>query len=216
MIKNPNYIFGISTRCENEEQSNLPITCVKSIREFYPDADIFIVDSDSPVNYHIEPLLELGCIISNKKNHNYEAGMIWETYLKFNRDVYIFMQDSMILKGNIDEYFTKDVTVIGEIYAGSYGNGEPVQNWIVENIEKTEYDLIDNYNMVQYNSMIIQKNVMDKLKTKKLDTALPTNKYGSCGMERLFGIALTHEGYHISESIQLRQNLIHKSWINRQ
>jgi hypothetical protein len=211
-----NIIFSISTRCENESHTSLALNCVKSIKKYYPDSEIVVVDSNSPDKSHIDKLKEYDCIISDLKNVNYEAGAIWDTYNKFNKKTYVFLQDSMVLLGNIDEFLVKDYVVLGNIYSNWFGCDDRTIKWIKENVSKTKYQTApENFNMVQYNSMIISRDILDKFKSKNLDKILPIDKVGSSGMERIFGIALTLEGHPISKETQLPQNLINKTWIRR-
>lgn len=211
------FIFSICTRCENDSQTKLPIDCVKHIKFFYPHADIAVVDSDSPVQSHISKLKEMGCFISDIKNNNYEAGAIWDTYSKYDRDAYVFLQDSMLLLGTIDKYLYNDITVIGDMsHNWSYCNEHHI-NWARENITKSNYTFMEEgFRLVQYNSMIISKKLMSKFKSKNLDKVLPNSKIGSCSMERIFGIALTLEGYEINEKIHLPKYLIQKLSVQRQ
>ena len=214
---NKTFIFSITTRCEEDIHTQLPINCVKSIREFYPDSEIVIVDSNSPNRNHIPILIEMGCIISDFNNINYEAGSIWDTFNKFNRDIYIFLQDSMVLLGNIDEFINKELTVIGGIIPNWEGCNMTHVDWVRNNIVKSDYSFLENgFNILQYNSMIVSREILDKFKSKNLDKILPINKTGSCGMERIFGIALLLDGHTINENIKLPENLIQKTWINRQ
>ena len=69
--------------------------------------------------------------------------------------------------------------------------------------------------MLQFNSMICKKTVLDKLKSKKLDLILPTNKNESQAMERVFGMALHHEGYDVS-CPKMRPHYYKKIGRNRQ
>jgi hypothetical protein len=214
---NKSLIFSISTRCENELHTQLPINCVKSILNFYPDAEIVIVDSCSPNKTHIPVLKDLGCIISDLDNVNYEAGAMWDTFSKFDRDYYIFLQDSMVLLGNIDEFINNEVTSVGNLIPNWEGC-EPFHiEWVRDNINKSEYYFLETgFNILQYNSMIVSKNILNKFKSKNLDKILPINKIGSCGMERIFGISLQLEGYPINENSLLPKHLIQKTWTHRQ
>jgi hypothetical protein len=214
---NKSFIFSISTRCETETHCTLPIDCVKNIQTHYPDCEIVIVDSNSPSNSHLNTLNNMGCTISDLINVNYEAGAIWDTFSKYDRDYYIFLQDSMLLLGNIDFCFEKEVTMVGDIHHSWSGCENQHIDWIKENISLSNYGLFDeNFYILQYNSMIVSKNLMLKFKSNNLDKILPINKIGSCGTERTFGIALSYEGFPADASIQLPQHLIKKTWMNRQ
>lgn len=216
---NNNFIFSVSTRCENESHCEIPINCVLSIRKFYPDSEIYIVDSDSPILSHISTLKDMGCQISDLKNINYESGAMWDTFKNKEKDKYIFLQDSISLLGNIDDFISKDVSVFGNIYSEWYGCGIEHIEWIKNNITNSDYrleDIVNGFNIVQYNSFIVSKEILKKFKNKKLDKIQPTNKIGSCGMERILGIALTLEGYHINHEIQISSHLVNKKLTYRQ
>jgi hypothetical protein len=216
---NNDFVFSISTRCENDSHTQIPINCVRSIRNHYPNSDIFIVDSNSPVKTHINDLKEMGCIISELENLNYESGAMWETYNKIKKDKYIFLQDSILLLGNIDEFIKKDVAIFGNLISNWEGCGQEHIEWIHQNILNSDYrleNLSNGFNLVQYNSFIVSRNILNKFKDKNLDKILPLNKIGSCGMERILGIALSLEGYPINEEIQVHRNLIQKTLTYRQ
>jgi hypothetical protein len=211
------FVFSISTRCEDENHCQIPINCVKSIRTFYPDADIFVVDSNSPIKNHIEPLKEMGCLISDLKNINYESGAMWDTYNKIEKDSYVFLQDSILLLGNIDDYINEELSIFGRIYPNWIYCGQHHIDWVNENMLKTDYPPIkEDFNIVEWNSFIVSRKILNKFKDKNLDKILPTNKIGSCGMERILGIALNFEGYTISEDIRIPENLYKKTFTYRQ
>jgi hypothetical protein len=212
-------IFSISTKCENEKHCQIPINCVESIRKFYPESDIYIVDSNSPIKSHISILEKMGCQISELNNLNYEAGAMWDTFTKIDKKKYIFLQDSTLLLGNIDEFIAKDMAVFGNIISNWDGCGQHHINWIKENILKSDYrleDLKNGFKLVQYNCFIVSKEILIKFKNKNLDKIQPINKVGSCGMERILGIALTLEGYPIHNEIKVPNNLFLKKLTYRQ
>lgn len=214
-----NFIFSISTACQNEDHCEIPINCVKSIRNFYPNSEIYIVDSNSSEKSHIPILKKMGCIISDLNNLNYEAGAMWDTFDKIKRDKYIFLQDSILLLGNIDEFINKDVAIFGNMYSNWYGCSQVHIDWIVSNILNSDYrleNLTNGFNLVQYNSFIISQEILNKFKNKNLHKILPINKIGSCGMERILGIALTLEGYPIHQEMQVHRHLLQKTLIYRQ
>jgi hypothetical protein len=219
MIDQTKIIFSICSRCENIEHVNALYRCVNSIRKFYTDAEIVIVDSNSPSREHLIDLQTNNCFISELRNINYEAGAIWDTFKSYDKEIYVFLQDSMELLENIDDYLHSEIVVLGGIYRDweSAGVISEFSDWSRQNIINSDYIHLDSgFTIVQFNSMIINKQLLQKLKDKKLDLVLPTNKVSSCSMERVFGIALAQEGYEDLAKHQLPQNLIHKQWMNRQ
>jgi hypothetical protein len=210
-------VFSICTRSETKEHSKLPIECVKSIKAIYPEAEIFIVDSNSLYREHFSKLIELGCTISDLENLNYEAGAIWETFRKVDKSKYVFMQDSMVLLENIDEYLEKKFVTFGGIHANWILTTDQIYNWGKEKIQLSDYSFMDDgFNILQYSSMIISRDLLSKMKAKNFDKVLPTNKIGSYAMERLFGIVLKQEGIEISCENELPHTRIKKIWMDRQ
>ena len=217
MITINDVVFSISTRCETKSHCQLPIACVLSIKNIYPDSKIVIVDSNSPEKSHIPELINLGCEISDLENINYETGAMWDTFEKVKKQRYVFLQDSMLLLGNIDPFLQKEFTSLGDIHYNWYGAGDRHIDWVRNNIKLSDYLFMETgFSILQYNSMIISDSLLEKMKLKKLNKVLPVNKVGSCGMERLLGMVLSQEGFPISDSNQLPQTLIKKICMDRQ
>ena len=219
MIDQTKIIFSICSRCENANHVAALYKCVDSIRKFYSEVDIAIVDSNSPSRDHLTELQSKNCFISELRNTNYEAGAIWDTFKLHDKEIYVFMQDSMELLSNIDDFLNSDIVILGGIYRDWEAAGvvSEFSDWSRQNIINSEYNHLDGgFTIVQFNSMIISKSLLQKLKDKKLDLVLPTNKVSSCSMERILGIALAQEGYPDLAKYQLPQNLIYKQWMNRQ
>jgi len=206
-------IFSITCRCINSVNKQDIIKCVKSIKTFHPDTRIVVVDSDSPDKSYFSEVEALGVIIADIKNKNYETGGIWHTFNNYTDDVYVFLQDSMVLNKSLSEYMGSDLRIIN-FYEG-WKDGKPEEKaWSRQQMENTEYEYQEsNFKMLQYNSFLASRNTLIKLQAKKLDRILPTEKAHAQAMERIFGMALSQEG--LMENALLPANTITKIWRQR-
>ena len=211
-------IFSIVSKCDNINDVVFFEKCFNSIKHHQPNDEIVIVDSDSLLKEHYNNIRNLENVsILEIKNKNYETGAIWTVYNNFIRDTYIFMQDSMILLNNIDDYINNDVVYFSDYY-GWYDPNNLEHEWASNVMKNCDYEYIENdynYKMLQFNSMICKRSVLDKLKSKNLHTILPTNKRESQAMERVFGMALHYEGYDLNYTCIGGDKLI-KEFRNRQ
>ena len=85
--------------------------CVKSISFLHPDEKIVVVDSASPDKSYFEELKKINpnVIIEDVNNTGYEAGAWWHAFNKYpNEEVYCFIQDGLILKESIEEFFPRE------------------------------------------------------------------------------------------------------------
>jgi hypothetical protein len=83
--------------------------------------------------------------------------------------------------------------------------------WANEQIQKTKYWIPEYFSGLFGPMMCVKRHVMNKLASGGLDKILPINKLEQMCMERIFGIALTEEGYNFTKSClqgnSLTQNL---------
>jgi hypothetical protein len=210
-------IFSIVTKCDTKADILFFEKCYKSIRKFHPHDDIVIVDSDSKLNKHYSYMMSLDkTYVLEIKNKNYETGAIWAVYENFERDVYIFMQDSMVLKSNIDTFLYHDLIHFSD-YRGWWDPDDYEHNWAKEIMKECDYEYMEDdneYKMLQFNSMVCKRNLLDRLRNKNLHKILPTNKKQSQAMERIFGMALHQEGYK-ENLICFSENEIYKEFRKR-
>lgn len=189
------HIFSITSKCENQEQQSGLLVLVHSIKKFHPNSEIVVVDSDSTFKNHFDTLVSLGCYVEDIANKNYESGAMWHTYEKYNRDTYIYLQDSMVVNDNLEQYFNEDIIVYAR-YMGWEHTEDQHKFWTKEEILKTGYSYIEDkvFGIVTYNGMIIKRDLMSKLYSKKLNLIKPTCKIHSESMERIWGMCLYQEG----------------------
>lgn len=81
-------------------------SCIDSIKKFYPESDIVIIDSGSSDKSYFERISGSQIKIEDINNKNYDSGAYWYAYKKYKKfyDFFYFIHDSTILnsKFNID------------------------------------------------------------------------------------------------------------------
>jgi hypothetical protein len=216
-MTNKEILFSIVSKCTEEIHQKSIISSVRSIRKYYPKAEIVVVDSDSQLKSHFRILKLYGCTIEDIGNTNYEFGAMWYVYEKYPRECYFFLQDSMILKTPIDQYLDQEICVIN-FFDGWENSKEEHKNWAKEVLKDTDYSYVEeDFKMVQYQSFIIKRYILDKLKDKKLNLIKPIIKNHSEAMERIIGIALTEDGYFNNpKNLNTLEDVVEKVWYNRQ
>lgn len=82
---------------------------IHGLKEYYPDFDIVVIDSDSTETYMYEMIKEDVKAIHLSKNHNFEVGAYkigYELYPHY--DIYLCMQDGIIPKKQIFTEYISD------------------------------------------------------------------------------------------------------------
>lgn len=209
-------IFSIVCRCEKEINKQDIINVVKSIRHFHPIELIVIIDSNSPDKSYFDDLKDVFNLkIEDIGNDGYETGAMWYVYEKYVSDTYFFMQDSMELKKSLNEYMSDDVRVINTYVDWKAGKPEE-KEFAKLNMLKSDYEYKENnFAMLQFNSLLVKRHVLDKLKQKNFHKIIPYDKVGSCAMERILGMALTDDGHDLKNKL-FKPGTIEKIWRNRQ
>lgn len=208
-------LFSIVTKIENPRNREDLKKCVDSIMHYHPNEQIVIVDSDSNDKSYIEEYNKIHNVrVEDIQNKGYEAGAMWHVYNNYPSDTYVFLQDSMVLNRNLDEFRDSNLKVI-KLYENWWGSLPEDREFAKEELKKTNYQYREeNFSMVQFNSFLIKRTVLVTLQENGLDKVIPYNKFGSCSMERIMGIVLTDMGLTSPESI-LPPNTISKKWRNR-
>lgn len=113
---NLNRMFVIA--CYYDGTNNSIFNCVDSIKKFYHNPNIVVIDSDSPDKKYFEVLKKKKITVVNAKNKNYDTGAYWYAFKKYkNVKFFYFLQDSIVLKKNLSEYEKKDLTTIRYFYS---------------------------------------------------------------------------------------------------
>ena len=208
-------IFSIVCKCISQVNKEDIINSVRSIRRYHPEDLIIVVDSGSPDKSYFDSIREVNnLIIEDINNLSYETGAMWFVYEKYHSDVYVFMQDSMTINRSLNEFKDSNIKVIN-VYNAWMGANSGDKDFAKREMEKTQYTYReDNFKMVQFNSLLVKRNVLDKLKNKGFNNIVPLDKHGSCAMERVLGIGLTDEGY-LNNDYLFPPNTFTKIWRHR-
>ncbi len=180
--------------CRFDPKRPVIFNCVYQIKRHHPDAKILVVDSDSENRSYMDVLRPLGIQVDAAANKHYEVGALWHAYEHHPADHYFLLQDAAVVKDNLDDLQRHAVS--GMMYADDWLGCSPCHiDWARENIGKSEYTFLEGgFHMIFGCMLFTKREVLDRLHARNFHRVLPTDKVGSCAMERLLGIALQHEG----------------------
>jgi hypothetical protein len=152
-----------------------------------------VVDSCSSDKSHFSDLEMKNVIVCDISNVNYESGGMWHVYKNFYDEKYVFLQDSMYLTDSLEKYKNLDFKPIN--FCDDWAHTTYLhKEWVKEKLSTTKYRYLNSgFKMIQFNSFLISRNVLDILHLNGVSNILPTNKSESESMERLLGIVFTHE-----------------------
>jgi hypothetical protein len=185
--KSPNpFLF----RCINR----LHAIQIKSARTY----EIHVVDSDSDdlanytkVSRHF-PEVTLHMI----KNKNYEYGA-WKYILaNYPSDIYMCIQDTIMINKYIDLSVVNDKTAYTFHHASGFNTHPNIKQLGVDLLEQSHLNykpiIDDEFELCQHCSFIVTKPVLENV-FRALPVP-PTQKDGSCCYERLFGLFFIDQG----------------------
>lgn len=186
-------IFSIVSKCESDVHKMDLFSCIESIQKYHPNDKIVVVDSCSTDKSHFSDLETKNITVCDISNKNYESGGMWYVYKNFYDEKYVFLQDSMHLLDSIEKYKSLDFKPINFCNGWESATSEE-KGWVKEKLKSTKYEYLDNgFKMIQFNSFMISRSVLDILDQNGISNILPTKKSESQAMERLLGIVFTHE-----------------------
>jgi len=183
--------------CKYNPEFPFVIQLVDDIRKFHKDEKIVVVDSDSDDKSYLKILKDkYDVIIEDIGNKNWMVGAYWYTYKKYpHENFYYFIHDSMRVKGNMDYFKEKDLTVVMNFPR----NISDFNSWgdYITKESKYEYEL-DGKGC--YGSMFFCKNkVMKRMLEMGADKFLPKNKLEAGYCEGCYGFFLEEQGYDLDE-----------------
>lgn len=191
-MKNDKQLFVVPTK-----EAEFIFDCVASINEYHPDADILIVDSDSENKDYMKKITNYGnnVIVSNFKNKNYEFGAILHGFLNYKNDydVFFFIQDSMLIKRNMDSSkLEEDMAWVFNAYYDGWTKWVrfhvALQEQYPDFFNHPKYICPNGKLHIQYNSFVIRTETFDKCINSEIFSLIgpPKNKFGSMNWERLW------------------------------
>lgn len=194
--------------------------CVESIKTFYPNANIYIIDSCSNdksyfqlKNQYDNLYIEDIC----NKNYEYGAYIHWFKHYGHLYDTYIFMQDSIKLNSQIKEI---DNLQLDEIFTfrqedSGWNSDFEAKNYFYDLCKDYPRENTDYFQVTIWNTFIIKQSTFVKLfKSKSFEDAIPPdNKILSRAWERIWTIIFKLNKISIKN---IKENQITKIFGNRQ
>jgi hypothetical protein len=208
--------------CKWIEDSEI-LQLIESIKNHQPNETIVVVDSDSENKKYFDDIKDR-VIIEDISNKNYLEGALWYCYEKYkDEDFFYLVQDSMILKRNLEELKNFEVTYFTSFpyhYNMQYGNN--MKTYCAEIIkQKTKYEYKTPKLAVFGSVVFVKRSFLDKLKLKGFDNVLPKNKMEMESLERIWAIIIEQEGYQMENIILVRSEefsdnqYFDKFWLGR-
>ena len=189
--------------CKYSKEVPIIFNCLKSIRKFHPNDEIFIVDSDSDdKSYFDRARSEFGAKIEDVGNCNYTSGAIWHVFNNYKRDFYYIFHDSIQVIGNLSFLQNKDLSPVMYHKHWQWPIDPSIEDrsfeWSQKQIEeKTSFKFKSEGFFVLQGAMICcKRRVLEELENKGFNKVLPSNKFQEENTERLWGFALGELGYN--------------------
>ena len=169
------------------------IDCLEGIKQFYPDADIAIIDSDSDAT---EVYRSVDVPVHYLKNKNYELGawkLAYELYGDY--DAYLCIKDTLIPQNRlpVETLCCDQVMSYFNMTGFKY---DDLADLAIELTEDTIYhDVVskhrisEDFRLATHNSFLIPNGKLSYLINALPN--LPVDKRGSMAYERILGLAIT-------------------------
>ena len=187
----------------NQESGFLVFNCVESIRNNHPDADIYVVDSDSDDISYLQELKEdYGIIPLDVKNKNYSTGALWSVFdlSGLKHDKYFLIHDSSILLGKVDPHTNLQVAPLmcGRNWKWPRkvhrDDNTRTNEWALKMCTANDFNLNDSFSSLVGPMFLVSSQVLKNLRATGFYNIRPSNKYESECMERLWGNAFCNMG----------------------
>ena len=178
------------------KDSQYIVPAVQSARSWMPEEPVLVVDSDSTDVSYFAKVESLGATVADAHNRNYETGAWWAAYQHSDATYFWFLHDSTVLTRSLATWEAQPVTIPGTLKHWTGCNGDHVRR-IAHYCTHSGYTVPNPYTGVFGSMFGCQRGVLDTLVAQHPRQCLPTNKFDSECMERLWGIALTNVGVDV-------------------
>lgn len=186
--------------CKYDKNSPSVIRLVKSIREFHPTEEIVVVDSSSDDKSYFDELVKYGVIIEDINNHEFPIGAYWHVFMKYKRDFYFCLHDSMIVKDNLDKFKEKDITILGYFEREL----DPYKSTTLKLFEPIEKLIGKPYNINGFGVwgpiFFIKREYIDLMLNNGFNIIKPKTKKENCSFERIYGLLFEEIGLKLKEN----------------
>mgnify|MGYP003642815193 FL=1 len=185
--------------CKFDRSNPTIINLVKSIREFHPNDEIVVVDSSSNDKSYFNDLSTYDVIIEDIDNLEFPIGAYWYVFKKYKRDFYFCLHDSMLVKGSLDSFKEKDITVLG--------NFERVLDPYMDTTLRLYNSMSLNNKPYSTDGLgvwgpifFIKCKYVDLMVELGYDIVKPKTKVENCCFERIYGLFFEEMGLNLKEN----------------
>ena len=175
----------------SEEQINISKEALTSLKTYFKDAKIIVIDNNSNNNdwYNFIKSLDIEYFINDSEIYKYESGAYLYALNKYRADEYLCIQHNIVFNASISQKLKKDepdVYLFFNQLNDSWGMPSHYQLIECHNILNLGY--YGNYLICGYCSFYCNNKTIDLLLEKEILTKIPCNyKIMSNIYERLFG-----------------------------
>lgn len=179
--------------CHNVD--DFVLNCLDSLKTHSPESEIIIVDSNSPKKDYLNIAKSTYGAKIIEGNSNYELGAWRLAANTYERDSYLFLQDSVIQKKPIpQEILQSEFLAFGALPQWQGCEGIHIEG-TKSALAKDKIDINPDFHMI-CGSMMLIKNTLWKQLNEHIPSFVPKNKIDSCNSERILGIVMTHLGFN--------------------
>lgn len=194
--------------CRFDPQNAVIFECVDRLHQHHPDAEVLVVDSDSPDRSYFDGLSDV--TIADIHNTQYGVGAFAHAYRNFDADFYYLIYDSLMVNAPLHQFEQEELTTIrhwrgGAHRWGFWPDGTDLAFWGAAQLERIGIPWNpgnDNYVGMMGPMWFCPRHVLEELDELGYWEINVPSKIELCGMERLTGIALQYLGYSPSHSLQ--------------
>ncbi len=167
--------------------------CLASVTLYMPQEPVLIVDSDSPDKSYMRGVAD-NVIVADVGNPHYETGAWWYAYRTQPDEFFYFLHDSTVLTTDLSIYRELPLVILGSMDTWQGCSAKHIAA-VKDMMARTEYARpVPEQFVAAFGSMFFcHRRVLDALAAKGVDLIMPTSKFESECMERVWGIAFKLE-----------------------
>jgi len=195
---------------------------LEKIKTYSPKSEIIVVDSNSPKKDYLNIAESTYGAKIIEGNSNYELGAWRLAANTYERDSYLFLQDSVLQKKSIPPELLQSQFLAFEALPQWKGCRRVHIKGTENALEEAEIEISPDFHMI-CGSMMLIKNTLWKQLDECIPNFVPQNKVDSCNSERVLGIVMTHLGFNPGNHMLQRDSwsrnngeYFTKIWKNRQ
>lgn len=182
---------------------------VQRLRDFHPEVDVLVVDSDSEDRSYFPQVEAMGARVLDAHNHHYSiGGFAAGIAAEPGHDHYWFLFDSLLVNRRL-ELPNPDFTTVRYFEHpptpwGADRNGADLYLWGAAALARIGIACPTVYRGVFGPMWFCSRDVVVDLAGAGFWDLLPDDKWQACAMERVVGIVLARLGYDVTCSLQGR------------